>query len=104
MLYQVTIFSTIKENKPISCVVRRSATLDLTDGKAKQSIITDGLVKILSKKGWNKNSLKKYSYSKIKVREYNKEEIEKQNTNRYNLIKAMMYRSGEWQRPTQEKE
>ena len=63
--YQVTIYCTTGQYKPISCIVK-SADTD------KSRIINQGVQKICAKKYWTKADVKKYGYTKTKVRKYEK--------------------------------
>ena len=93
MDYQVTLLCTPGAYKPVSCIVKCNAEL------SKKEIRTKGLIKIMSKRHWTKADLTKYGYTKIKIREYDKEKIEFEKKLHYELIKEQKYQSGEWQRP-----
>lgn len=88
--YQVTLICTTGQYKPVSCIMKKDdRTLKTKGGKAfKSELIQEGIVKICQKRYWSSKELKKYNYTKVKVREYDKEKIEKENAERYERIKA----------------
>ena len=45
------------------------------------------MIKICQKRYWTNADLKKYFYTRVKIREYDKEKIEKENAERYERIK-----------------
>ena len=51
------------------------------------------------KRYWTVDDLKKYGYTKGKIREYDREKIEQENAARYEALKEEKYASGEWKRP-----
>ena len=55
------------------------------------------------KRLWSNADLKKYEYTRAKVRRYDKEKIAKENAERYEKIKEEKYASGEWKRPEESK-
>ena len=93
MQYQVTIFCESKKYKPVSTIV------DMPEGTVRQIIMKKGIEKICLKRLWDGKDLAKYGYTKVKVREYDKEKIAQENEERYNKIKEDKYASGEWKRP-----
>ena len=101
--YQVTLTST-KGNKPISAIVKKDSAEIKTIGKEKfvKQLQTQGITKICQKRLWNSFDLKNYGYTKVKVREYDREKIAKENTERYEKIKEEKYQSGEWKRPKEQ--
>lgn len=96
--YQVTLMCKDGKYKPVSCIVTMEET------STKKEIQTKGIIKIAQKRMWNNADLKKYGYTVCKVREYDKERIEQENKERYEQIKQAKYQTGEWKRPTKEKE
>lgn len=96
--YQVTLKCASGKYRPVSCIVK-TEEVDLNDKTAKQGLINKGVQKICIKRYWNSSDLKKYEYTKVLVREYNKVEIEAAAQVRYNAIKEAKYASGEWKRP-----
>ena len=100
--YQVTLSSTSGKYKPVSCIVKRDSKEVLEKGRDVfiKELQQQGIIKICQKRLWNNSDLKKYGYTKVKVREYDKEKIAKENAERYEKIKEEKYASGEWKRPT----
>lgn len=93
--YQVTLICADGTYKPVSCIIKTVST-DTKEIKNK------GITKICQKRGWGKFELLKYGYTKIKIREYDKEKIAKENAERYEKIKEEKYASGEWKKPKKE--
>lgn len=91
--YQVTLLSTISGYKPVSAIVTVAETT------ARKDIILKGINKICIKRYWTSADLKKYGFTKTKIRVYDKEKIEAENKARYEAIKEAKYASGEWKRP-----
>ena len=100
--YQVTLSSTSGKYKPVSCIVKKDNTEVITKGREVfiKELQQQGIIKICQKRLWNNSDLKKYGYTKVKVREYDKEKIAKENAERYEKIKEEKYASGEWKRPS----
>lgn len=98
MEYQVTLICASGKYKPVSCIIK-SDKIDLTDKVAKKSLITKGTQKICLKRYWTVTDLKRFDYTRAKVREYNKEKIAAAAKANYEAIKEAKYASGEWQRP-----
>lgn len=75
--YQVTMYCTTNQYKPISTIVKIEQEKEednlLLNKEKKQEIINKGIVKICQKKYWTKREIQKYNYTKVKVREYKKE-------------------------------
>ena len=73
--YQVTLYCSTNQYKPISTIVNIEQQTDnnllMTDRK--QEIINKGIVKICQKKYWTKRELQQYNYTRVKAREYVKE-------------------------------
>lgn len=87
--YQVTLLCETGEYKPVSSIVKID-TLEYTKlGKIEyvKEIRKRGIIKICQKRYWTNTDLKKYHYTKIKTREYDKEKIAKENAERYEQIK-----------------
>ena len=100
--YQVTLISATNQYKPVSCIIKRKQEedIDITKNKnEKMTLIQEGYKKICAKRYWTKLDLLKYSYTKAKVRLYDKEKIEAENKARYEAIKEAKYACGEWKRP-----
>ena len=97
MQYQVTLTCTTGKYRPVSAIVE-------TDSTDKAIIQTKGIQKICIQRGWSSTELKKYGYTKVKMRIYDKEKIAIENKARYEKIKEEKYASGEWKRPKKEVE
>ena len=101
--YQITLTSTSGKYKPVSCIVKRDNKEVLEKGRDTfiKELQQQGIIKICQKRLWSNSDLKRYGYTKVKVREYDKEKIAKENAERYARIKEEKYASGEWKRPTE---
>lgn len=102
MEYQVTLLCATGAYKPVSCLVKIDQTdsNDLTKiPEQKKKILHKGIERICVKHYWRSSDLKKYGYTKAKVRLYDKEKIEKENKERYERIKQEKYACGEWKAP-----
>jgi hypothetical protein len=78
--YQVTLICETGEYRPVSAIVK-------SDAQDVATIRRQGIVKICQKRYWTNADLKRYHYTRVKMREYDKEKIEKENTERYERIK-----------------
>ena len=94
--YQVTLTSTTGQYKAVSAIVKAEK---ITTKEEKQKVINKGIVKIAQQRRWTNQDLKKFGYTKVKIREYDKAEIEKQNAERYEKLKQEKYACGEWKAP-----
>lgn len=99
--YQVTLFSTTGCYRPVSTIVKCETITTVIE---KKRAINEGIKKIAQKRSWNNADLKKYGYTSVKIREYDKERIEKEKAERYQQLKEEKYNSGDWKRPTNKKE
>ena len=100
--YQVTIMCRNGKYKPVSCIVsmEQMEDVDYTADKEKKRLIKNlGVTKICQQRYWTINDLKKYDYTRIIIRLYDKEKIDAENKARYEALKEEKYKSGEWQRP-----
>ena len=100
--YQVTLICSTGKYRPESCIVTNEQEVDIdlsAFDSTKKEIIKKGISKICARHYWSNSDLKKYSYTKVKVRAYDKEKIEKEKKERYEKIKEEKYASGEWKRP-----
>lgn len=100
--YQVTLICGTGKYKPESCIVTNEQEMDIDLSAfdcTKKEIIKKGIAKICAKHYWSNADLKKYDYTKVKVRAYDKEKIEAEKKARYEAIKEEKYASGEWKRP-----
>ena len=95
--YQVTLICESGKYKPVSTIVIMEETQD------KKMIMREGQKKIMIKRYWSMSDLTKYGYTKGKIREYDKEKIERENAARYEALKEEKYASGEWKRPKSKK-
>ena len=74
--YQVTLTSTTGQYKAVSTIVKAEK---ITTKEEKQKVINKGIVKIAQQRRWTNTDLKKFGYTKVKIREYDKAKIYKQN-------------------------
>ena len=91
--YQVTLSCENGKYKPVSTIVTMEETTD------RKAIMREGQKKIMIKRYWSMADLTRYGYTKGKIREYDKEKIERENAARYEALKEEKYASGEWKRP-----
>lgn len=82
MKIQITLFSNAGY-KPVSCIIEAE---NIT-AENKKELQNRGIIKICQKRYWQKFHLKQYGYTKVKIREYDKEKIEAENKARYEQIK-----------------
>lgn len=94
--YQVTLTSTTGQYKAVSTIVKAEK---ITTKEEKQRVINKGIIKIAQQRRWTNTDLKKFGYTKVKIREYDKAEIDKQNAERYEKLKQEKYACGEWKAP-----
>ena len=94
--YQVTLTSTTGQYKAVSTIVKAEK---ITTKEEKQRVINKGIIKIAQQRRWTNTDLKKFGYTKVKIREYDKAKIDKQNAERYEKIKQEKYACGEWKAP-----
>lgn len=69
--YQLTLFSTTGAYKPIACIVNNEQANDIDlsqDKEERKKIQKNGVTKICYKKYWTIKDLKKYEYTKYKIR------------------------------------
>ena len=75
--YQVTLFCTTNQYKPISTIItikQEDETTNLLNNKeTKKDIIHKGIVKICQKRYWNNKDLVRYNYLKAKARRVEEE-------------------------------
>lgn len=85
MQLQVTLLTENKKYKPVSTLVE----IPVKDVVAKnfEPYKQRGLVRICAKRYWTQADLKKYGYTKLKYRIYDKQKIEEENAKRYEEIK-----------------
>ena len=100
--YQITLMSTTGKYRPVSAIIKQEQEneMDLSKNKTcRTTLINRGVEKICAKRYWTAADLKKYGYTKVKIREYDKVKIDADNKARYEQIKEEKYNSGEWKRP-----
>lgn len=100
--YQVTLICSTGKYRPESCIVTNEQEVDIdlsAFDATKKELIKKGMSKICAKHYWSGADLKKYGYTKVKIRAYDKEKIEAEKKARYEAIKEEKYASGEWKRP-----
>ena len=85
MNLQVTLFATNGKYRPISTVIRVENLKDYVNNKAKYQ--KKAIENICHNRRTDWNTLKKQSYTQVKVREYNIEKINQQT--KINLIKKL---------------
>jgi hypothetical protein len=87
--YQITLFDPSNKCKPVSCIITKDTNLITAIGKDTyiKRIKEDGIKKICAKRYWQTTDLIKYGYTRMKIREYDKEKIAKENAERYEQIK-----------------
>jgi hypothetical protein len=87
--YQVTLFTPDNKYKPVSCIVQQDTAIAKEIGNKvyTQKIKTKGIQKICNKRYWSGQDLTRYGYTKVKIREYDKEKIAAENAERYEKIK-----------------
>ena len=76
--YQITLFCTTNQYKPISTIVtikQEDETINLLDNKeTKKDIVHKGIVKICQKRYWSNKDLVRYNYLKAKARKVEAED------------------------------
>lgn len=75
--YQVTLFCSTGQYKPVSCIVIMKQDNDdnlLINPITKKEIMHKGIVKICQKRYWTNKDLVKYNYRSAKVRVFKKED------------------------------
>lgn len=71
--YQVTLYCTTGQYKPISTIVTIEQIDEsnlLLDKDSKKDIINKGVIAICAKRCWSSRDVMKYNYTKVKAREY----------------------------------
>lgn len=69
--YQVTIYNPDGHYKPISCIVNNEQSDNtnwILDKTKRKEIQRKGIIKIAQKRYWTAKDLKKYNYTKCKMR------------------------------------
>lgn len=75
--YQVTLYCSTGQYKPVSCIVTIKQEDDsnlLLNPTTKKDIVHKGVVKICQKRYWNNKDLVRYNYTKAKARVFEKED------------------------------
>lgn len=104
--YQVTLMCNDGKYKPVSTLVTREQNndTDLSNLESVRKVLKqNGIQAICFKRGWSGRDLKQFGYTKVKIRKYDKDLIEREAALRYALIREAKYESGEWQRPKEKK-
>lgn len=81
---QVTLVNPSNQYRPVSCLVN-TTTEELRTNLKKVKM--DGVRKICQKRYWTNYELKKYNYSQVKMRIFDKEKIAKEKEENYRKIK-----------------
>lgn len=92
MELQVTIFA--EKYKPISTLV--AMPMKEIVAKNFKPYKEKGIVKICQKRNWNYNDLKKYGYTKVSYRVYDREKIKEENEKKYEELKKENFKNGKW--------
>ena len=71
--YQITMYNTTNQYKPISTIVTTDKEIDLMNKEERMVVVNKGIVRICQKKYWTKADVQKYGYTKTKVRKYEKD-------------------------------
>ena len=87
--YQITLLCQTEQYKPVSAIVKLDiATLsNLTTKEICAEIRKRGITKICQARYWTTADLKRYNYTIVKMREYNKQKIEEEKKQKYEQIK-----------------
>lgn len=75
--YQVTLYCSTGQYKPVSCIVTIKQEDDsnlLLNPTTKKDIVHKGVVKICQKRYWSNKDLVRYNYTKAKARVFEKED------------------------------
>ena len=75
--YQVTMVCATGQYRPVSTIVTIEQSNDdnlLLNPKKKKEIIDKGIVRICQKRYWTSREVIQYGYTKVKAREYEKQE------------------------------
>ncbi len=75
--YQITLYCTTGEYRPVSCIIIRDAEEITRIGEQafKDKLKRDGIQKICAQRSWGKADLLRYHYTKMKMREYDEQKI-----------------------------
>lgn len=73
---QVTLVSTTGKYKPVSTIITVESVRYFKEHK--QECINKAITKICQKRLWSAADLKRYGYTKVKTREYDKEKIQQE--------------------------
>ena len=77
MKYQVTMYCTTGQYRPVSTIVTIEQENDdnlLLNPKKKKEIIDKGIIRICQKRYWTSRDVIKYGYTKVKARVYEEQE------------------------------
>lgn len=69
--YQVTLFDKTGTYRPVACIINNEQAEDVdlsNDKQERKKMQKVGVIKICQKRYWTLNDLKKYGYTKYKIR------------------------------------
>lgn len=68
--YQVTLYCADGRYRPVSCLISSEMVQEVKEDKAKLISVVkqEGIKKICQKRYWTAKDLKKYNYTKVKIR------------------------------------
>ena len=75
--YQVTLYCTTGEYRPVSCIIVKDSDEIYKVGKEVfiDRLKKDGVQKICAKRNWDRSDLVRYHYTRMKMREYDEQKI-----------------------------
>lgn len=82
---QITLINPEGKYKPISTIIEVPTLKEFNENK--KTYQQKAIEKICAKRYWGTAELKKYGFTKVKCREYDKEKIARENAERYEAIK-----------------
>ena len=91
---QISILCDTGVYKPVSTIINVPSIKDFNNNQKQYR--QEGIRKICAKRNWDNSDLKRFGYTQVKCRIYDKEKIAKENAERYEQIKQEKYASGEW--------
>lgn len=97
MNIQITLVDPSGRYKPLSTLIEVDSVKDFNTNQ--KEYIKKAKIRLMARHYWDSSDLKRYGYTEIKARVYDKEKIEKENQERYEKIKEEKYATGEWKKP-----
>lgn len=94
---QITWSTPTNQYKSISTVIDVESVKDFNTNQ--KEYITKAKIRVMSKRYWSSEDMKRYGYTVMKARVYDKEKIKQENVERYERIKEEHYADGSWKRP-----